>query len=761
MDWNRDGYLDAIGIKTDGSASFYEFQPAQDAFLEHDLPLETVPSDYRLDVDVADWDGDGHLDLLLCDLYAPQLVLYLNLGNGSFASQQLNVTFEAEGGRPFCHVQAVDWDGDGDLDVMLNTQYFERLHDELVELQGERSPFRQVLQRFGRYTERIVLADWNRDGRLDVFAFDYPSACKGDSCFWGAWHYFQRLLDGSFSQQKALDNPLSEFSGGYAKHFQVVDWNRDGRSDFLLAQKHIYWYTDHLDRWTIRRGAANPFMGLGLQAGEPQLVDLNLDGRMDLLLATPNGLRCFEGQADGRLDETLACFDDVALQGARVHAADWDLDGDLDLILVRDEVVELYERQGDVMSKRRLEVDASLRDWANFTESMQPLAVDWDRDGDLDLILAPGRFFRRDGDRLREEDWILGDVAKLHQPQYKCGAGFCDRLLSWKILDLDFDGRLDLLEIKLLASEDGNLIGFTAVRVLDGGWVDYEFFSPINSDLPNTIPWDETPGIDLADWDGDGGLDVLHITAHGESFFWVGGFCEPKRSCGDHGACEKATSRCTCDAGYDLDDCSGCSSGHFSRWMGLSHDCLPCSGGERACYARGRCYDDAAAALFARQWLSNSSASFERGSGNCSCTEPSFGGVDEAGRVSCGLGECPMGFEEVEAEDEACAGAAPACQEASQLVAVLARSAPQAVSRTAAAVHHVLRAMWRPSLLRWNVSLALLAGMPTAWPQLAGLVKTMRSRSMRVQAVKSALASFWCGRRMPTMKRAGSLPSRS
>ena len=106
VDWDHDGDLDAIGVQTNGSASFYEFFPKEDRFVEHAL-LEALPSDHRLDVEIADWDGDGDWDLIQCAWDARRLMLFENLGNGSFASQNLSVTFaDPAKPLPFCFIQA-------------------------------------------------------------------------------------------------------------------------------------------------------------------------------------------------------------------------------------------------------------------------------------------------------------------------------------------------------------------------------------------------------------------------------------------------------------------------------------------------------------------------------------------------------------------------------------------------------------------------------------------------------------------------------
>lgn len=556
---------------------------------------------------------------------------------------------------------------------MLNNQYFERSRNRLDELSGSKHPLYQILNRSQKYTERVVLADWDADGDLDALTFDFFNPCPSRSCTRGGWHFFERLNDGSFSEHQNWDNPFSELAAGPPERFLVVEWNGDGLPDFLLKQMHIYLQEPYMDKWTARLSAANPFQGLLLDAGEPHFVDWNLDGRMDLLFATGQDIKYFERQREGGLQTKNGCFENVTVAlGMKLAAADWDGDGDVDLIILRPgEGIEYYEREGDSLLQLTnhsfAAIDTAPREWGSFVETLQPLVVDWDLDGDLDLILAPaGRFFRRQGETLREDpNSTLASLANhimtsTYQgmwrpiPYIKCEHG-CDKILAWKILDLDFDGQLDVLQVKGSTSDYGlftQFFGFRFDASHPMGFHDFQFRAPVNNDKSMYYSRFESPFLDLADWQGDGGYDVLEVTHDGQTFFWMGGFCKPDNACERHGVCQEATGTCACSAGYQPHDCSGCEPGFFTEFSigHLSHACLPCSGSEdhQPCHQRGVCYDDEAAVQIAKQqnW-SNTSVMSAKGTGQCTCSEPYFGGFNEAGQLSCAHGSCPTGWQEV------------------------------------------------------------------------------------------------------------------
>ena len=160
-------------------------------------------------------------------------------------------------------MQAVDFDEDGDLDLVMGLgppsptsteelvdwlesprrkfselsfeRYFERVLDELEERTGEQNP----LQAFPGQVERI--ADLDGDGRLDVLVAARNSA---DEIL--RWRYFRRTAAGTFVE--SWENPLAEMQPSKYSYditdtltdttcspveIHVADWNSDGLSDVL------------------------------------------------------------------------------------------------------------------------------------------------------------------------------------------------------------------------------------------------------------------------------------------------------------------------------------------------------------------------------------------------------------------------------------------------------------------------------------------------------------------------------------------------
>ncbi len=127
---------------------------------------------------LADVDGDGDLDLFAGGRHVP----------GQYPADPFSVVFENEGGtyrrsrslsRPFQDVGMVtgaafaDFDGDGDPDLVLSTEwgpirYFENRDGQFVERTEE-----QGLAAFTGWWRGVGVGDFNEDGRLDLVATNW------------------------------------------------------------------------------------------------------------------------------------------------------------------------------------------------------------------------------------------------------------------------------------------------------------------------------------------------------------------------------------------------------------------------------------------------------------------------------------------------------------------------------------------------------------------------------------------------------------
>src|SRR5262249_40815456 len=140
------------------------------------------------------WDGDGHLDLVVGN-FPGTFYLFKGEGNGKFSPvpeemktvDGAGLTVEGNHGDPF----VIDWDGDGDLDILSGSDHGGVQWAENRAGPGkpaQLAPFTVLIAargqvNFGEVLKetditgplsswRIWVDDYNGDGKLDVFVGD-------------------------------------------------------------------------------------------------------------------------------------------------------------------------------------------------------------------------------------------------------------------------------------------------------------------------------------------------------------------------------------------------------------------------------------------------------------------------------------------------------------------------------------------------------------------------------------------------------------
>jgi hypothetical protein len=291
--------------------------------------------------------------------------------------------------------QAVDWNGDGRLDIVSGNsagyiQFFENTGT------NERPVFsdRGYLTAAGKVIRVIAgpngsiqgpaeekwgysnpsVADWDLDGRLDILVND----------IWGAVVWNRNIgakSEPTLAAAQPVDvewtgkPPRPEWNWWEPKGKQlvtqwrttpkVIDWDRDGLPDLVMLNHQGYLSLFRRERVNGR-----------LRLLPPERIFVNPAGRFLYLAAGRAG-------ASGR---------------RKIELADMDSDSDLDLITDSDEGPVWYENIGSqrkpVMQLRGTVVRAKLAG-----HNPTPNIVDWNADGKLDLIVGAedGFFYYFDG----------------------------------------------------------------------------------------------------------------------------------------------------------------------------------------------------------------------------------------------------------------------------------------------------------------------------------------------------------------------------
>lgn len=128
--------------------------------------------DYFSGVAVADFDGDGDVDLVSNGSARRQLVL-INRGDGQFDLSTRRTRIWA------AHARASDIDGDGLLDLILSVGFVSTEVDEpgfLYVRRGRGNVWFSEPQRLATPHELVAVADLNGDGRADYAVDEFQSA---------------------------------------------------------------------------------------------------------------------------------------------------------------------------------------------------------------------------------------------------------------------------------------------------------------------------------------------------------------------------------------------------------------------------------------------------------------------------------------------------------------------------------------------------------------------------------------------------------
>jgi hypothetical protein len=454
-DWDGDGHVDALAA-WDGLVALHRNPGSERAVarmvLEPGRYLEANGEALQLEharVQAADLDGDGDLDLVAGEVEG-RLYWFENVGTRTAPLLTVGRMLAYHGYMDsYLGVAVADFDGDGLLDV-LSGRFWERslsgaeprVFGRLFRNAGTRTapafesrgagggaPYVEAVLPVDALRQNGVRAvDWDEDGRPDLLA--------GDSD--GYVRFFRNLgppkrpvfappanLQAGGAPIKVLGEEPEGRMAGYAR-VDVADWDGDGRHDLFVADGRG-WLT--LYRNAGARG--RPSLAAGRRLGGPG-GPIDGTSRGSVLVADWDG--------DGLDDVLFAMVGEgpsANYDWPRVHHADPE----------RDRGVLFYRNVGARSAPRLGQAR-----WIRAGPQAQPLdlerpnlgdVVDWNGDGRLDLIVCEFETSCR----------VFLNTAQPGRPRLRSSAEGLTLLRPWTAqtisgadaFDWDGDGREDVL----------------------------------------------------------------------------------------------------------------------------------------------------------------------------------------------------------------------------------------------------------------------------------------------------------------------------
>ncbi len=284
-------------------------------------------------VAMADLDGDGLLDILVCDCLANRVSWIRQFPRGVFTESPLGDPVAAP-----VHVSVCDINGDGKPDLLVASMGVVMPNNDLIgsvivmeNLGGNRFRNRVLLENVARVTD-VRGVDLNADGKIDLVIgqFGYLQ---------GEIRWMENLGDWKFRSHLLSHQPGTIMT-------PVADYDRDGKPDFaaLISQdaEEVHLFRNlgagEFDDHVLWKARDESWGSSGIE-----VCDLNRDGYPDLLMSNGDGfnvgfaavspwhgLQWLENQKGNfvyhRIGDMPGCYSPVGV--------DLDGDGHIDVIAV-------------------------------------------------------------------------------------------------------------------------------------------------------------------------------------------------------------------------------------------------------------------------------------------------------------------------------------------------------------------------------------------------------------------------------------------
>jgi hypothetical protein len=351
---------------------------------ETNLPISTISS-FSMDVEVADFDNDGDIDVIIANEFRSNIFL-LNDGTGKFTDE--SDTRLPRTTRDSEDIAVDDFDNDGDLDIVIVSE-----DDQTNEmyLNNGNGFFTDVSSRIivGGTSNAVAIADLNDDGFTD-------------------------LVIGNAGQNTILINNGSGFFANetstrlpsildVTQDLEFGDVDGDDDLDLLVGNEdsNRLLMNNGIGVFVDQSQERIPLRVTNEETREADFGDVDGDGDLDIIFGNVNAFvtnadpqnRLLINEGTGYyLDQTVSRIPQIANRSFDVDFIDIDSDGDLDILSCDSQLGNNFTEPFRVF------LNDGFGNFSNQTSDIFPNgivgsgfdaeAADFNNDGKLDLYLA-------------------------------------------------------------------------------------------------------------------------------------------------------------------------------------------------------------------------------------------------------------------------------------------------------------------------------------------------------------------------------------